>query len=240
MYMPNGIRRYFRLPRVFALAAALAGATPAFAAAAHAARLSPPSPAKAAVAPAADEERFERVSEALRVLMKEHGVPGAALGVYREGRSYTKAFGVTSLENPLTVTDETLFQIGSITKTFTGTLLMRLVEAGKVDLSSPVRRYLPDFGVADPDASARATVRDLVTHVGGWEGDLFDDTGNGDDALARIVREMNELEQQAPLGSAYSYNNAGFYAAARIIEVVTGKPYETTLEEQLLRPLQLD
>ncbi|HET7746002.1 MAG TPA: serine hydrolase domain-containing protein, partial [Vicinamibacteria bacterium] len=81
--------------------------------------------------------------------------------------------------------------------------------------------------------------RDLVTHVGGWEGDLFVDTGQGDDAVARIVAEMRTLEQQAPAGAYYSYNNAGFYAAARILEVASGKTYEDLLEDELLEPLGL-
>jgi CubicO group peptidase (beta-lactamase class C family) len=185
------------------------------------------------------ETRFDRLSTAVVESMKEAGVPGAALGVFAEGRTFTRGFGMTSVDNPLTVTDETLFQIGSISKTLTGTLVMQLVERGRLDLDAPVRRYLPDFTVRDREASAAVKVRDLLTHVAGWEGDLFLDTGDGDDALARYVQDMAKLEQIAPFGAFYSYNNSCFSVAGRLIEVVTGKSYEAAWQEMLVSPLGL-
>ncbi len=197
-------------------------------------------PRAGAAAPAdSSEERFERVAAKAREAAREYNVPGAAVAVLHDGRTHARGVGVTNADHPLTVTDETLFQVGSISKTFTGTLLMRLVEQGKLDLGAPVRKYIPDFRVKDEQASAGATVKDLLTHTGGWEGDLFHDTGSGDDALARMIPELLTLEQVAPLRSVWSYNNAGFYAAGRIAELVTGKTYEAALHELLLRPLGL-
>src|SRR5215207_7863719 len=125
----------------------------------------------------------------------ESRVPGVAVGVLDQGVVSAQGFGVTNVDHPLPVTSTTLFQIGSITKTFTGTLIMRLAEQGKLELDAPVRRYLPDFRVVDATASAEATVRHLMTHTSGWEGDLFLDTGNGDDAVAKYVATMAEQEQ---------------------------------------------
>ena len=166
-------------------------------------------------------------------------VPGVAVGIYHNGETYTAGFGVTNFEHPLRVTDETLFQIGSITKTFTGTIIMRLVEEGKLDLDAKVQSYLPDFEVVDKRASSEATLRHLLTHMGGWVGDYFDDTGAGADALPIIVDRMSDLEQLAPIGTVYSYNNAGFYVAGLLIESVTGKDYEEVLKEMVLAPLAL-
>ena len=185
-------------------------------------------------------ERFGRLCDATTEWMEAYGVPGAAVGLTVKGRTLTCAHGVTNADHPLDVTDETLFQIGSITKTFTGTLLAQLAEQGRVDLNATVRTYLPEFRVADPDASARTTVRDLLTHVGGWAGDNFGSTGPGDDALDLKVRGMATLPQIAPLGAVYSYNNASFVVAGRVIEVVTGKTYEQALTEMLLDPLGLE
>jgi CubicO group peptidase (beta-lactamase class C family) len=193
----------------------------------------------APAAPDTSEERFERVVAAVRQAAREYRVPGAAVGVLFGGRSHTAGLGVTNVDHPLTVTDETLFQIGSISKTFTGTLLMRFVEQGKLDLDAPVRKYIPEFKLKDPQASAGATVKDLLTHMGGFEGDLFHDTGSGDDALARMLPELAGLEQIAPLRSVWSYNNAGFYAAGRIVELLSGKSYEAALSELLLVPAGL-
>ena len=98
------------------------------------------------------------LAETVRTSMERHRVPGVAVGLYDGGEEYVASFGVTSVENPLKVTPETLFQIGSTTKTLTGTAIMALVERGMLDLDEPVRRV---------------TTRHLLTHVGGWVGDVF-------------------------------------------------------------------
>ena len=114
-------------------------------------------------------------------------VPGAAAGVLFEGIAYVAGVGTTNIEHPQRVTAETLFQIGSTSKTFTATALMQLVEDGLVDLDATVRTYLPWFALQSEDDAARVTVRDLVTHHAGYVGDYFKDTGRGDDAIGTIV-----------------------------------------------------
>jgi CubicO group peptidase (beta-lactamase class C family) len=78
----------------------------------------------------------------------------------------------------------------------------------------------------------------LLTHTGGWQGDFFPDTGNGDDALARYVRLLADLPQLTPLGTVWSYNNAGFSIAGRVIERM-GTTYEAALKQLVLEPLRL-
>ncbi len=185
------------------------------------------------------ESKWTRLGKFVTQTMKAKGVPGVVVGILHRGEISTGGWGVTSVDNPLPVTDDTLFQIGSITKTFVGTAMMRLVEAGKVDLDAPVRAYLPDFRVSDEAASAGATLRHLLTHTSGWAGDYFHDTGAGDDALARYVTDMAELPQTTPLGEFWSYNNAGFSLAGRVIEAVCDKPFEEALSELVLEPLEL-
>ncbi len=172
--------------------------------------------------------------------MDELGVPGVAVGVTHGDHEDIAGFGVTSVENPLPVDGDTLCQIGSITKTFTATAAMRLVEEGRLDLDAPVRRYLPELRLADETVAAAVTMRHLLTHTGGWVGDYFDPIGPGDDALAQMVARLDILEQLTPLGEVWSYNNAGFYIAGRVIELVVGKPYEHALRELVLDPLGLE
>jgi len=188
----------------------------------------------------AGKQAWDRLAEFVERGMRSIGVPGVSIGILHEGETQTAGFGVTNADHPLPVTDDTFHQIGSITKTFTGTLAMRLVEGGKLNLDATVRTYVPSFKVNDEDASARATVRHLMTHTGGWVGDLFDDTGSGNDALSKYVAKMAGLEQLAPLGTVWSYNNAGFAVLGRILEVVSGKPYDDLLREMLLEPLGLE
>jgi CubicO group peptidase (beta-lactamase class C family) len=185
------------------------------------------------------ETTWERLGKFVTQTMERKNVPGVSVGILHQGEAATAGFGVTSVAHPLAVTDETLFQIGSITKTFTGTAIMRLVEMDKLDLDATVRTYLPDFRVGDGAASAQATVRHLLTHMGGWAGDLFQDTGAGNDALASYVAAMADLEQLAPVGTVWSYNNAAFCLAGRIIEVVTEQSYREALKALVLEPLEL-
>lgn len=161
------------------------------------------------------------------------------MGLWYAGREYHFGYGVTSVEHPLPVTPDTLFQIGSITKTFLATAVMRLVEQGRLSLDTPLRTYLPDLRLSDEKVAARVSMRHLLTHTGGWVGDYFNDYGFGDEALARMVSQLASLPQLTPLGEVYSYNNSGFYLAGRVIEVVTGQTFETAMRELLFEPLGL-
>lgn len=179
---------------------------------------------------------FGELREVTEQAMARLHVPGVAVGVIAGGNEYVACLGVTSVENPLPVTEDTLFQIGSTTKTVTATVAMRLVEQGALDLDAPIRQYLPELRLQDESVAECVTLRHLFTHVGGWSGDHFLDTGWGDDALARYVASMAELPQVTPLGAYFSYNNSGFSLAGRVIESVTGKPYEATVKELLFEP----
>lgn len=186
------------------------------------------------------DQAFAQLSDYVVAEMRRLKVPGVAVGLYHKGREHLAGFGVTSVENPLPVTADTLFQIGSTTKTITGTIVMQLVEKGLVDLDAPVKTYLPELRLADKAAEGSVTMRHLLTHMGGWAGDFFRETGSGDDALTRYVAEMADLEQLAPVGTVWAYNNAGFGLAARVIEVVTGQTYEEVAQEFILDPLGMN
>ncbi|MCI0555365.1 MAG: beta-lactamase family protein, partial [Anaerolineae bacterium] len=186
------------------------------------------------------DKRFKTISQKIVSEMKRLAVPGVAIGVYHKGKEHTAGFGLTSVEHPLPVTTDTLFQVGSISKTFTGTLMMMLAEQGKVDLDAPVRKYIKALKLRDENVAKRVTIRHLLTHRGGWVGDYFNDFGNGDDALDKMVKDISKLPQVQPLGKIWSYNNTGFNIASRVIEVLTKKPYEQVAQEMLFDPLGLD
>jgi CubicO group peptidase (beta-lactamase class C family) len=182
---------------------------------------------------------FKKIAQKTISEMKRLDVPGVAIGIWHEGKEYADGFGVTSLEHPLPVTADTLFQTGSISKTFTGTMLMQLAEQGRVDLDTPVKKYIKDFKLHDQEVTKKVTVRHLLTHMGGWVGDYFNDFGNGDDALVKMVKDIAKLPQVQPLGTIWSYNNTGFNIASRMIEIVTKKPYEQAAQEMLFDPIEL-
>jgi CubicO group peptidase (beta-lactamase class C family) len=167
------------------------------------------------------------------------GVAGAAAGVWQGGREVFASHGVTSAENPLPVTPDTLFLIASVTKTFTATAVMRLVADGKVALDAPVRRYVPELVLADERAADQITVLNLLNHTSGLDWGVIGDFGEGDDALARYVSRLAGLKLIAPPGTRPSYSQAGFNLAGRIVEKVTGLTYEKAVASLVFSPAGL-
>src|SRR5687768_1767216 len=163
-------------------------------------------------------------------------IPGAAVGVFHDGQEHFFCHGVTSVENPLPVNEDTLFLLGSVTKTFTATAIMRLVAQGRVSLDAPVREYVPELTLLD---DREFTVRQLLNHTSGLDWGTLADTGEGDDALARHVAELATLKLIAPVGERPSYSQSGFNLAGRIIENVTGQTYEQAMTSLLLEPIGL-
>jgi CubicO group peptidase (beta-lactamase class C family) len=170
----------------------------------------------------------------------EFGITGAAAGVWADGKETYACYGMTSIENPLPVDRDTLFTLGSVTKTFTATALMRLVAEGKVDLNVPVRRYVPELNLKDEQTAASITVLNLLNHTAGLDWGLFSDTGEGDDGLAAYVAQMSELALIAPPGVRTSYSQAGYNLVGRIIEKVTGLTFEQAVAALVFEPLGLN
>lgn len=187
----------------------------------------------------AADPRFEALVALAEARMREHGVPGAALGIIDGDRIRIRGIGVTNLEDERPVTAHTVFPIASISKTFAATTMLRLVEQGKLDLKAPVRRYLPDFRVRDASISARVTPWHLLTHTGGWEGQVSG-PDRGEDTLRNFVSSISDLMQVAPPEEAWSYNNAGFSVAGRVIEVITGQSINRAVHDLVFEPLGLE
>jgi CubicO group peptidase (beta-lactamase class C family) len=190
-------------------------------------------------AQAPPDPRFDALVALAEAKMKEFGVPGMALGILQNGTMTTRGLGITNVEDPLPVTAHTVFPIASISKTFAATAMMRLVEQGKVDLRAPVRTYIPEFRVRDSVASRDVTVWHLLTHLGGWEGQVSG-PDRGSETLKNFVGSITDLMQVAPPGAAWSYNNAGFSIAGHVIERVTGTPINRAIRDLVFTPLGLE
>ena len=171
--------------------------------------------------------------------MREYGVPGVELGIISGSATTVQGLGVTNVEDPLPVTAHTVFPIASISKTFAATAMMRLVEEGKVDLHAPVQKYLPEFRVRDSVVSRDVTVWHLLTHMGGWEGQVSG-PDRGTETLTNFLTTITDLMQVAPPGAAWSYNNAGFSIAGRVIETANGTSINQAIRDLVFRPLGLE
>ena len=181
----------------------------------------------------------ERWRQRLEQLRREHGVPAASLAVLVDDEVHTLADGLLNVETGVAATADARFQIGSTTKVYTATAIMRLVEAGRLDLDAPLIEALPELRVADREVTARVTARHLLTHTSGIAGDVFTDTGRGDDAVARYVEACATLGQDVPFEATFSYCNTGFVILGRVVERLAGAPFEAALEASVLGPLGL-
>lgn len=186
---------------------------------------------------ALDQQQWQ---ERLDALADKHGVVGATLAIRHGAETAEGATGVLNLRTQQPATTDSLFQIGSITKVWTATLVMQLVDEGLLDLDEPIQKHLPEFTVADADVAKSVTARQLLSHTSGIDGDLFLDTGRGDDNLEKYVAAMAKLTQVHPQGATMSYCNSGYNLLGRLVEVLRGKTWDEVLRERLLVPLGLE
>ena len=150
-------------------------------------------------------------------LAAARSLPGAALGIWHDGEETLSSYGVLSTATGVTATPDSLFQIGSITKVWTATMIMQLVEEGRLTLDATVAEVLPGSPSSAPrTASAEVTVRHLLTHTSGIDGDIFTDTGRGDDCVERYVdaagrrrRATTRSARPTPTATAASWCSAG-------------------------------
>ena len=189
----------------------------------------------------AEREHWQR---RLETLAARHRVPGAVLGILRvrpdrDDELTLAATGVLHEGTGVETTADSVFQVGSITKVYTATLALQLVDEGALELDAPVRKVLPELRLRDTEAAGGVTLRHLLTHTSGIDGDVFTDTGRGDDCLERYVEVLAQAAQNHPLGATWSYCNSGFSLAGRMVETVTGGTWDAALRTRLLEPLGL-
>lgn len=179
----------------------------------------------------------DMLSDFVEATATKFGIPGVAVGVWANGQEVYACHGVTGVDNPLPVDPDTMYVLGSVSKTPTATAIMRLVAEGKIELDAPVRRYVPELVLSDEQAAAEMTVFQLLNHTSGLGWRLAVDTGDGDDALAGYVEKMVDLEVIAPPGTRASYSQSGYNLLGRIIEKVTGLTFERAIASLIFEPL---
>lgn len=187
----------------------------------------------AAVSPA------DKVDAIVRKEMDARKVQGAAIAVIKNGKVVKKAaYGLANIENNVKTKLNSVFEIGSITKQFTATLVLKLVEEGKLDLDRPVIEYMPDIPAEWKDI----TLRLLLSHQSGLKNvndvegmSIFDNVDYN-----KFVKALSAYPLEFEPGTKYAYRNTGYCFAGYIIERVTGKSYWTYLEETIFKPLKMN
>jgi CubicO group peptidase (beta-lactamase class C family) len=189
--------------------------------------------APAAAAPPADLEA--RVN----ALLDSFGAPGASVAIVEDGEvTFARGFGVTDLEDPVPVTADTNFAIGSVTKAFTAAGLAILVDDGKIGWDDPVIDHMPEFRMADAWITREMTVRDLLVHRSGLglgAGDLLF-VPRSDLTRADVVERLGHIPLENDFRGSYAYDNILYMVAGRLIEKVSGQDWEAFTTERILRP----
>ena len=184
------------------------------------------------------DELEQQLLEEVPRIQREHQVPGLALGLQVGDRTITCGFGVTSIENPLQVDEHTIFQVGSISKTFVGVVVAQLAREGVLDIDEPVAPMLADLGPLDP----RITMRHLLTHGSGIDAQhmigaaptLLAD--HADDSIQASIKHFAAEDLLFVPGTDFSYSGPGFMVAAAVVERVTGSRWQDVLRARVLVP----
>ena len=165
--------------------------------------------------------------------------PGRRLVSGPAAQEILAAHGVLNSATGVAVTTDSLFQVGSITKIWTATMIMQLIDEGLLSLDTTVAEALPGARLGVSDIGGQVSVRHLLTHTSGIDGDIFTDTGRGDECVERYVGLLAEAPSVFAPGAAYSYCNSGYVLLGRIIEVLDGQSWDESLRERLTGPLSI-
>ncbi|WP_372011210.1 serine hydrolase domain-containing protein [Paenibacillus chitinolyticus] len=210
-------------------------------AAAAALLIAVPVPAKAAGSVSGKPDTTARIDAYMEAAMNRLHIPGAALGIVKEGGDtfYLQGYG-TSGPNGAKTTPQTAFVLGSTSKSITAAAVMQLAEQGKIDLEAPVRRYLPDFRTADPERSDRIRVKDLLYQTSGFS--KYDGVAaltQGDSTIGAHIGGLNKISLVRDPGTGFEYSNLNYNVLGGLVEKVSGTSYTAYVKDHLFEPLEM-
>jgi CubicO group peptidase (beta-lactamase class C family) len=174
------------------------------------------------------------IEKFVKAEMQRAGIPGAAIGVIQGDRLiFSRAYGVASVETRTPADPSMLFRLGSTTKMLTATAVLRLVAEGKIDLNTPISKYIRGLH----PAIGRLTAHQLLSHTAGLKDQAVMNGPHDDAALGAGIRQWNAERLFKEPGAVFSYANPGYWLAGYLVETVTGKPYADAMVQQVFQPL---
>ena len=185
------------------------------------------------------QDHAAKIQEMLALAHKYRQFNGSALVAENGKVVYEGAFGMANMEWNIPNTPDTKFRLGSITKQFTATLILQLVEQGKINLNGELSDYLPDYR---KDVGEKVTIHNLLTHTSGIpsytsQPGFFENVSRNPYKVEEFVKKYASGDLEFEPGSKFEYDNSGYFLLGAIIEHVTGKPYEQVLKENIFDPL---
>jgi beta-lactamase class C len=183
-------------------------------------------------------ESPERFEERFRATLIEHGVPGGAYAIVRDGRiDRVGTHGVRRVGDPAPVTADTVFRTASVSKTFAAQLTSLMVAEHRLRWEDSVTDYLPDFRLKNPDATRQLQLQHLIGQSTGVVSNAYDNLLNANQPLEQILPQFASLEPLCQPGTCYTYQNVLFSLVGPAIEQSSGQLYEELLSERLFKPL---
>lgn len=183
-------------------------------------------------------ETNDKIEQAVISEMNAQKIPGVSVAVVKNGKViFSKGYGLANVELGVKATDKTVYQIQSVTKQFTATAVMMLVQEGKIGLDDPLSRYLDKT----PESWKDVTIRHLLTHTSGIKDFINEPT----QSLKLEVTEQEVFDATAPrplnfkTGEKYQYSNTNYHLLAMVIRKLTGKSYGEMLNERIFKPLKM-
>ena len=174
--------------------------------------------------------------------MTKWEIPGLSVAIVKDGKVvFMKGFGLTRVGSTEPVNENTLFMIGSNTKTFTATAIAILQAEGKLSLDDKVQKWMPEFKLKDPLVTKEVSISDLLSNRIGFESLQGDFTfWNSNLSRAEIIQKMGLMDAPYGFRTKLGYCNAAFLTAGEIISIITGKSWEETVKEKILIPLKMN
>ncbi|MCW6035791.1 beta-lactamase family protein [Spirulina subsalsa FACHB-351] len=187
-------------------------------------------------------ELTEEIDRLVAASLRHNG-PGVAVLIIDRGAIFQKGYGLGQVVEQRPITPDTVFDLASVSKQMTALGILRLMEAGKLELEDAVMEHLPDF--EDPDPDNPIVIRDLLNHTSGladYTGEAWQET---DEAFARLTIEdhlqwLNQQEIESDRGVEFEYNNSGYALLALIIERISGQSFGAFMAEQIFTPLGMN
>ncbi|HUW93807.1 MAG TPA: serine hydrolase domain-containing protein, partial [Bacteroidales bacterium] len=184
-------------------------------------------------------KKLKGFDQTVEKILKDWNVPGCGIGiVVKDKLVFARGYGYRDLENKLSVTPNTLFQIASNTKLFTATAVGFLVEEGKLDWDKPIKNYVPQIQFYNDELDANVTIRDMLSHRTGisrHDGIWY----KSDFTRQELFDRIKYLEPSIPLRQGSLYNNLMYAAAGQIVEILSGKTWEEYVTEKIFKPLDM-
>lgn len=185
------------------------------------------------------QDKVRKIDELVSLYNKYGQFNGSALVADNGKVIFKKGFGLANMEWNIPNQPDTKFRLGSITKQFTATLILQLVEQGKIKLDGKLTDYLPDYR---KDTGAKVTIHNLLSHTSGVpnytaQQGFFQNVSRNPFTVDDFIKKYTSGDLEFEPGTKFNYSNSGYFLLGAVVEKVTGKPYEQVLKENILDPL---